>query len=445
MTLVDAATALIDEKKKGGAEKKQESLSIVQPNARAKETHSGDEPSTTPPPGTGSDTRGATLISPSTPKTNNRTLSTPALPPGFPPQKQSFARDLMDVLLDEANNDIITFLPDGDDFAILEPKAFAEKLMPSKFKPYQEKRYRNYHLVFACVLCPRFFALLLTHLSFYLVEKFGIKTFSPFVRKLHRWGFERIMDKKTHAVDVFRHPLFIRGNFILCDKIRCIGRLVKGPLEEAILSQAGLSSTMGRKIGMPTHQEFEIRNFCERMQNIENRRKAEAQHEMAAQAYLLEQATRQIAVRRQQQDMEEQLLKDAQYRQAAAREAAARQLLQRQMAEQSHPTASQLLLNALQDRNREEALTSFQNRSREEELIAQELYRLKQEELLRQQLATESELTNSFRLQEILASQAAGRGQRVDQQQEMSASALLRAALESDASGALAAQLRQLM
>jgi hypothetical protein len=406
MTLVDAATALIDEKKKGGAEKKQESLSIVQPNARAKETHSGDEPSTTPPPGTGSDTRGATLISPSTPKTNNRTLSTPALPPGFPPQKQSFARDLMDVLLDEANNDIITFLPDGDAFAILEPKAFAEKLMP---------------------------------------KKFGIKTFSPFVRKLHRWGFERIMDKKTHAVDVFRHPLFIRGNFILCDKIRCIGRLVKGPLEEAILSQAGLSSTMGRKIGMPTHQEFEIRNFCERMQNIENRRKAEAQHEMAAQAYLLEQATRQIAVRRQQQDMEEQLLKEAQYRQAAAREAAARQLLQRQMAEQSHPTASQLLLNALQDRNREEALTSFQNRSREEELIAQELYRLKQEELLRQQLATESELTNSFRLQEILASQAAGRGQRVDQQQEMSASALLRAALENDASGALAAQLRQLM
>lgn len=58
------------------------------------------------------------------------------------------------------------------------------------------------------------------------------ETFSPFVRKLHRWGFERIMDRKTHAVDVFRHPLFIRGNYHLCDKIRCIGRLVKGPLEE---------------------------------------------------------------------------------------------------------------------------------------------------------------------------------------------------------------------
>ena len=46
----------------------------------------------------------------------------------------------MDVLLDEANNDIITFLPDGDAFAILEPKAFAERLMPSKFKLYREKR-----------------------------------------------------------------------------------------------------------------------------------------------------------------------------------------------------------------------------------------------------------------------------------------------------------------
>jgi hypothetical protein len=172
MTLVDAATALIDEKKKGGAEKKQESLSIVQPNVRTKGTHSGDEPSTTPPPGTGSDTRGATLISPSTPKTNNRTLSTPALPPGFPPQKQSFARDLMDVLLDEANNDIITFLPDGDAFAILEPKAFAEKLMPSKLKPYQEKRYRNYHLVFAGFACvPGFLPFFLHTLLFMLYRE----------------------------------------------------------------------------------------------------------------------------------------------------------------------------------------------------------------------------------------------------------------------------------
>ena len=224
------------------------------------------------------------------------------------------------------------------------------------------------------------------------------------------------MDKKTHAVDVFRHPLFIRGNFMLCDKIRCIGRLVKGPLEEAILSQAGLGSSVTRKIGMPTHQELEIRNFCERMQDIENRKKAEAQNEMAAQAYLLEQATRQLAVRRQQQDMEEQLIKEAQFRQAAAQEAGARQLLQRQMAaEQSNPTASQLLLNALRDRNREESLASLQSRSREEELIAHELNRLKQEELLRQQLATEAELTNSFRLQEILSSQAAGRGQRAPQ------------------------------
>lgn len=141
MALVDAATALIDEKKQGASAKKQESLSIVPPNtaARAKGlsvTHGNGVASTTPPPVAGSDTQGATLISPSTPKTNNRTLAASALPAGFPPQKQSFARLLMDVLLDEANNDIITFLPDGDAFAILEPKAFAERLMPSKFMLY---------------------------------------------------------------------------------------------------------------------------------------------------------------------------------------------------------------------------------------------------------------------------------------------------------------------
>jgi len=272
-----------------------------------------------------------------------------------------------------------------------------------------------------------------------ILYSFRYRTFSPFVRKLHRWGFERIMDKKTHAVDVFRHPLFIRGNYVLCDKIRCIGRLVKGPLEEALLAQAGLSN---KPIGMPTHQELEIRSFCERMhmQDVP-RRKTEVQNDFAAQAFLLEQAARQAAARRQQHEAQEALVQEAHLRQAA-REAEARQLLQQQMAAEQSSTVNQILL-------------ALQNRNREEELIAQELQRLKQEEILRQQLAAETNvnLTNTLqqaRLQELLAVQH-GMGNIAQQQQQqqpqqlngdINVAALLRAAMENPG---LAAQLRQLM
>jgi hypothetical protein len=399
MTLVDAATALIDENgKKHGAKKK--SLSIFGPlkntdDSATKRFHHDGHSSTTPPPHVTTDKRVA-LVSPSTPKASNRTPSV-----GFREQKQSFARLLMDVLMDEKLNDVITFLPDGDAFAILEPKKFADEVMP---------------------------------------KAFGIRTFSPFVRKLHRWGFERIMDKKTHAVDVFRHPLFIRGNYVLCDKIRCIGRLVKGPVEEALLTQAGINN---KTIGMPTHQELEIRSFCERMHNMDgSRRNMEVQNEVAAQTYLLGQAARQAAVRRQQQqqqqEAQESLFQEAQLRQQAAREAEARQFLEQQVAAEA-PTISQLIL------------ASLQNRSREEEFIAQELQRLKNEELLRQQLQSEANLTNNLqqaRLQEFLAAQGGGMGNMSLQQQandDIPVSALLRAALENQSGGSLAAQLRQFM
>ena len=389
MTLVDAATSLIDESAKTQGSKKK-SLSVLAPPKNTSESatrrrglHHDGHSSTTPPPHMTANNRVA-LVSPSTPKASNRT---PAI--GLREQKQSFARGLMDVLLDESLNDVITFLPDGDAFAILEPKKFAEQVMP---------------------------------------KAFGIRTFSPFVRKLHRWGFERIMDKKTHAVDVFRHPLFIRGNYVLCDKIRCIGRLVKGPIEEAILARAGINN---KTIAMPTHHELEIRSFCERMHMDGPRRNIEVQNEMAAQAYLLEQAVRQAAARREEQEAQESLM-EAQFRQAA-REAEARQLLQQHMASEG-PSISQLLL------------ASLQNRSKEEELITQELQRIKSEEILRQQLRSEANSLQQARLQELLAAQG-GMGNRFPQQQannEISMSALLRAALENKSGGALAA-LRQFM
>jgi len=130
MTLVDAATALIDDKKQAAAKK--ESLAILAPNnaeTSVTKHHDGDSSTTPPPPHMNSQSRVA-LVSPSTPKTNNRT---PPVAVGFREPKQSFARVLMDVLMDEKLNDIITFLPDGDAFAILEPKQFAEIVMPKYF------------------------------------------------------------------------------------------------------------------------------------------------------------------------------------------------------------------------------------------------------------------------------------------------------------------------
>jgi hypothetical protein len=107
-------------------------------------------------------------------------------------EKQSFAESLMNMLLDEKYSGIVTFLPDGQQFGIIHAKKFCEQVMPTIF---------------------------------------GIRTFSSFVRKLSRWGFERVMEKKTHDVDVFRHDYFIKGNWSACAKIKCVGRLGRRPIQ----------------------------------------------------------------------------------------------------------------------------------------------------------------------------------------------------------------------
>jgi HSF-type DNA-binding len=99
--------------------------------------------------------------------------------------KDSFAETLMNLLHDDDYSNIVTFLPDGQSFGIINAKVFNDEVMP---------------------------------------KVLGIRTFSSFVRKLNRWGFERIMEKKTHDVDVFRHDLFRQGAWAMCRKIKCTGR-----------------------------------------------------------------------------------------------------------------------------------------------------------------------------------------------------------------------------
>lgn len=212
----------------------------------------------------------------------------------------------------------------------------------------------------------------------------------------------------------------------------------------AILSQAGVST---KNLHRPTHQEIEIRDFCERLQRLESNtpivhHQAAAafpstnnNNSVVAQAYLLEQAARQVEARRQQQEAQEAFLKEAALvraqQQQAQREAEA--LLQVQQAAQENPTLSQILV-------------ALQNRNREEELIAQELQRIKQEEMLRQQQQMVQEANAQARIQELLLMQANNNNTRVAENGgdgNVPVTALLRAALENNQGGALAAQLRQ--
>jgi len=89
----------------------------------------------------------------------------------------------MNLLEDPSNSDVITFLPDGTSFAILQPSAFASGLMSKHFK---------------------------------------ILKFDSFVRKLNRWGFSRVADRIGNHCEVYQHPLFRRGKWDLCRKMKCL-------------------------------------------------------------------------------------------------------------------------------------------------------------------------------------------------------------------------------
>jgi len=175
-TLVNAATSLIDHKN----------------------TDTGSRP-TTPVPADAAKT--SSMRRPSSSVSSPTSVARPTHPSLFeqqiiaststtkrgassPHPQKSFAQTLMSLLLDEEYSKIVTFLPDGNSWGIIHAKKFSDEVMP---------------------------------------KVFGIRTFSSFVRKLHRWGFERVMEKKTHEVDVFRHDLFRQGDWASCAKIRCGG------------------------------------------------------------------------------------------------------------------------------------------------------------------------------------------------------------------------------
>ena len=354
MALVDAAADLLENAPARQRDGKASPTWVPEGSSETEQANdstasSSTDTSTPPPEASSENPSDLHLVSPPTPKSSNRSVVCVGVKPASlklpdeDPNRLSFARVLMDVLMNEEHDDVITFLPDGDAFAILKPKKFADEVMP---------------------------------------KHFGIRTLSPFIRKLHRWGFERIMEKKKHEVDVFRHPLFIRGNFRLCDKIKCVGRLVKGPIEQALLRDAAEHSS-ARMALLRQHQhnqqkqeqEAEFRVYMDRV-NFMNQPANDSMNRNIAKAFLLE---------------------------AAAREQQASLI---QQAQQQSSLIQQLRQADAEARQRELLLASLmQQREEEQLLLNQELQRRNQEELLRQQLLSR-ELANAVqekRLRELLS------------------------------------------
>lgn len=99
-------------------------------------------------------------------------------------KKQTFAEELMDILENEANHDVLDWMPDGLAFTVVNHRKFTLERMPKLFK---------------------------------------IHNMSSFVRKLTRWGFQRVHDSDTRNSDVFKHPSFQRGKRDLLRQVKCLG------------------------------------------------------------------------------------------------------------------------------------------------------------------------------------------------------------------------------
>lgn len=106
---------------------------------------------------------------------------TPTMVPEPDLRRQSLPELLMTLALDPSNADTIAFLPDGKFFAI-RAKEFADDLM---------------------------------------IQYFAVPTFDEFLDLIQDWGFSRVLrDDNCSGIEVFRHPLFIRGNWSKCTHMR---------------------------------------------------------------------------------------------------------------------------------------------------------------------------------------------------------------------------------
>ncbi|GAX25494.1 hypothetical protein FisN_12Lh033 [Fistulifera solaris] len=116
---------------------------------------------------------------------------------------QTFPQRLMEILDDENNADIITWLPHGKGFIIVDKKRFAEETLPTAFKKAKAK-------------------------------------FTSFTRKLNRWNFVRVT--RGPETGAYYHPMFLKGNMKLCTQMTCISAKAPQQLQPMDPVALGLGS-----------------------------------------------------------------------------------------------------------------------------------------------------------------------------------------------------------
>eukprot|EP00579_Thalassiosira_antarctica_P029238 CAMPEP_0202003612 /NCGR_PEP_ID=MMETSP0905-20130828/9147_1 /ASSEMBLY_ACC=CAM_ASM_000554 /TAXON_ID=420261 /ORGANISM="Thalassiosira antarctica, Strain CCMP982" /LENGTH=850 /DNA_ID=CAMNT_0048560781 /DNA_START=93 /DNA_END=2645 /DNA_ORIENTATION=+ len=92
----------------------------------------------------------------------------------------TFPQKLMEVLSNPDIDDIVTWLPHGKGFIILQKRKFSMDVMPGYFKHSK---------------------------------------FTSFTRKLNRWGFSRV--GRGPEMGAYYHKFFQRGNYLLCMQMHC--------------------------------------------------------------------------------------------------------------------------------------------------------------------------------------------------------------------------------
>eukprot|EP00977_Amphora_coffeiformis_P011503 scaffold2767_cov177-Amphora_coffeaeformis.AAC.77 len=106
---------------------------------------------------------------------------TPVIVPEPDPMRHTFPELLMTLAVDPRNSDVIAFLPDGKFFA-LRVKDFSENVMK---------------------------------------EFFAVTTFEEFLDLTNDWGFTKLLqDANETGIEVFRHPQFVKGDFVKCKGIK---------------------------------------------------------------------------------------------------------------------------------------------------------------------------------------------------------------------------------
>ena len=127
----------------------------------------------------------------------------------------------MKVLSDPNNSHIISWMPRGLSFAVIDPGKFVEEILPKHFKSAK---------------------------------------FSSFTRKLHRWGFIRVDDISGE----FYHELFRKNRFDLAEKMSCHyeNKVDDEKEEEAKKPKPSLQEEHERNIRIPIQREQPAEETC---------------------------------------------------------------------------------------------------------------------------------------------------------------------------------------